>query len=325
MRGFGLACVLLALSGALMGIGARRVVTAPSPEPQAPAPQVRPPAEAAELDRWCSDTRAAMRQMNWRMDPCAKKVPWRVGGHSVEGRPLVYAEFGDPASTNTTLVMTMVHGDEITPLYVGIGLANWLMEHRAQYAQAHVIIAPLVNPDGFFHKPRTRGNARGVDVNRNFRTHDWQAEALREWKAKFNSDPRRFPGSAPSSEPETLFQEDLIHRDKPQKILSVHAPLNVLDYDGPTPLSLTTFPREYVQECLRLRRQLKAVSTGFFPGSLGNYAGREMGIPTITLELPSANAKMAYTYWRRFQKGIDTMIDFKMPSYAQSRAGRSGS
>jgi len=103
---------------------------------------------------------------------------------------------------------------------------------------------------------------------------------------------------------------------KPQKILSIHSPLNFLDYDGPSSLALSRFPRDYTQECDRLRKSLKAVSGGFYPGSLGNYAGRELGIPTLTLELPSADAKKAENYWNQFSRGIRAMIQFTVPSYA---------
>ena len=35
-------------------------------------------------------------------------------------------------------------------------------------------------------------------------------------------------------EPEVIFQVNLIKRYKPNKIISVHAPLTIIDYDGPT-------------------------------------------------------------------------------------------
>jgi protein MpaA len=207
----------------------------------------------------------------------------------------------------------MVHGDEITPLYLGLSLVNWVAENKDTLGGTHVVIAPLVNPDGFFSSPRTRMNARGVDINRNFATHDWGERALQAWKTKFGSDPRRFPGSSSRSEPETVFQDELIRKMKPQKILSIHAPLNFMDYDGPTGLSLKRFPAEYVKRCLELRQNLRAKSGGFFPGSLGNFTGQEMGIPTLTLELPTADSGRAYRYWLMFRKGIRQMIEFTVP------------
>jgi protein MpaA len=290
-----------------------------APKPPAAAtsqarPESIPSAEVAEIQKICGGVRAFVEKVKWKIEPC-RGIRWKVGGHSVLGRPLLYAEFGNPTATNTTLILTMVHGDEVTPLYTGIQLAHWLDEHPDALRHARVILAPLVNPDGFFHRPQHRTNAHRVDVNRNLPTQDWDARALVAWKRQYRSNPRRFPGSSSGSEPETQFQIDLIQRYRPQKILSVHSPLNMMDYDGPTRLSLDKFPNEYVRECLKLRKQLKAVHSGFFPGSLGNYAGNEMGIPTLTLELPTASAKMAEKYWSRFREGIRTMIEFKMPEY----------
>lgn len=270
------------------------------------------------IQTWCSGIREAIGRMHWQIDPCGG-LNWKVGGASAEGRPLVYAEFGDPEASNSTLVFTMVHGDENTPLYFGIQLAHWAKEHERELKNARIVIAPLVNPDGFYRDPQTRTNSRGVDLNRNFLTNDWSSHALQAWRKKFRANPRRYPGSTPNSEPETVFQLELIKKFKPQKILSVHAPLNFIDYDGPTIRSLSKFSRDYVRECLKLRARLKAISGGFFPGSLGNYAGQERGIPTVTLELPTADPKRAEGYWNKFKPGINTMIEFKMPIYALRR------
>ncbi|MBI2712307.1 MAG: succinylglutamate desuccinylase/aspartoacylase family protein [Bdellovibrio sp.] len=229
---------------------------------------------------------------------------------------MVYASFGDPNAQNTTLVFSTVHGDEITPLYVALQLAQWVRERQLQLIKTRVVIAPLVNPDGFFRSPRTRVNGHGVDLNRNLNTHDWESKAHLYWRTRYKNDPRRNPGPKPRSEPETIFQEELISKVKPQKILSIHSPLNFLDYDGPTHLSLSKFPREYVIECEKLRKRLNAKSSVYYPGSLGNRAGQEMGIPTLTLELPSADPKKADIYWRKFALGIRTMIQFSVPNYA---------
>jgi protein MpaA len=264
------------------------------------------------MTKWCSDLKSEIKRLKWTIDPCVDGVQWKFGGVSNEGRSLVYTEFGNAQASNVTLILTMVHGDEITPLYIGLEVIHWLKEHESELKDSRVIVAPLVNPDGFYRAPKTRMNAHGVDVNRNFATKDWEAGA-KKWKTAFRSDPRRFPGSAPRSEPETIFQEELIRIFTPQKIMSVHSPLNHMDYDGPSALSLNKFPREYVHECIRLQRELKAKSTGYFPGSLGNYAGRELGIPTITLELPTADGAKAEAYWNKFSQGIRNMIQFSMP------------
>jgi protein MpaA len=269
------------------------------------------------IAHWCSELHSSIQKLKWNIDPCGKGIQWKVGGRSVQGRPLMYAEFGDmTAATNTTLILSAVHGDEVTPVYVGVQLVNWLREHQSHLGKkARVVVAPLVNPDGFYRLPRTRTNARGVDVNRNFGTRDWRSRAHLK-------NTRRYPGPIPRSEPETIFQEELIRRLKPQKILAVHSPLNFMDYDGPTALSLARFPQEYVRVCLKLRSELRAINGGYFPGSLGNYAGRELGIPTLTLELPSADPTKAQRYWDYFSKGIRTMIEFSVPNVSTSMTSR---
>ncbi len=275
-------------------------------------PDAKPDASSDQLKQLCQQLKKDSASFKWKVEPC-EGIAWQVGGASVQGRPLVFAEFGNPENPNTTLVFSMVHGDEITPLYLALQLVHWMKANPEALKDAHVVIAPLVNPDGFIRSPRTRMNDRGVDVNRNFPTKDWPVRALAAWKKRFRSDPRRFPGPQPASEPETIFQQEMIRKFKPQKILSVHAPLNFMDYDGPSPLSLARFPGEYVRECVKLRTRLKAISSGFFPGSLGNFAGQEQGIPTLTLELPSADYRKADEFWEKFKPGIRTMIEYKIP------------
>ncbi len=267
----------------------------------------------ADVPSLCSGLDKAFLKRNWGNSPC-RKIEWKVHSSSVAGRPLMYAEFGPKNAENTTLVFSMVHGDEITPLYLGFALARWAETNMKSFPDTRLILAPLVNPDGFFGYPKSRTNARGVDCNRNFDTRDWKKKALASWRKNYRSDKRRFPGHKPDSEPETLFQKALIDLTKPDKIISIHSPLNVLDYDGPDALKLSHFNEEYIQKCEELRASVKAKSTGFFPGSLGNYAGNELGIPTITLELPTANPNFAKKYWELFRKGIETVIRYRIPS-----------
>ncbi len=276
------------------------------------------PPQSGPLEKWCQEVGESLAGLKWGVSPC-QGLEWKTGGVSVQGRPLVYAEFGNLKAENSTLIFATVHGDEITPFYVALELAHWLKDREAELVDMKVVVAPLVNPDGFLSRPRTRMNARGVDVNRNFTTEDWSAKALSAWKKRFKSDPRRFPGNAPSSEPETKFQEDLIRKIRPKKILSVHSPLNFLDYDGPSQLTLEKFPTDYAKSCERLKKALNAISGGFYPGSLGNYAGRELGIPTVTLELPSADPKKAALYWKKFSLGIRKMIHFSVPKYESGK------
>lgn len=276
------------------------------------------PDVAAELKVWCSQMRSEMKKLKWNIEPCSEGVEWKLGGMSVLGRPLVYTVMGNADVQDTTLIITMVHSDEITPLYIGLELANWLKDQKELLEKSRVIIAPLVNPDGFYKRVRTRTNARGVDVNRNFATRDWSAEAMKLWKTKYGSDRRRFPGKSAESEPETVFQKGLIEAFGPSKILSIHSPLSMMDYDGPdTGIPLARFMNDYGREYLKLKHKLESLSWRFYPGSLGNYAGRELKIPTMTLELPTADSSKAKVYWDKFVEGAKAFIAFPTANVAE--------
>lgn len=295
---------------------------APADVPPAASPAVSEVEQRAHeriVKEWCQKVAAEFRLQGWKPFPCPAKT-LKIGGYSVQGQPIMVHEYGSPSAKNTTLVFSAVHGDEIVPLYISMRMLYWLSQNEAAFPDTYIVVAPLVNPDGTFSTPKTRTNANKVDVNRNFPTADWESDALSKWKKDFKSAPRRYPGEKPNSEPETDFQIKLIERIKPNKILSIHAPLNMIDYDGPNVLLLERFSKEYVHKCLELSKQLRARSAGFFPGSLGNYAGQERGIPTITLELPTANPKMAESYWWKFKEGIKKVIQFTVPEHSTVQA-----
>jgi murein peptide amidase A len=261
----------------------------------------------------CKSLEGIFTRLRWAKTDCHHDK-WKTGGTSVQGRPLIYQDFGDPKATNRTLVLSMVHPDELNPLYLGMKLIIWLEENINKIPNSYVVVAPIVNPDGLFRypKPAIRMNANDVDINRNFPTQDWATSAHSNWTKIDNKSKRKFPGKTAGSEPETVFQQFLIEHTKPTKIISLHAPLNYLDYDGPDRLSLAKLSEDYVKRCLELRNHVKAKSTGYFPGSLGNYAGNEKGIPTFTLELPTAYPGYGEKYWQDFQAGIKKVIEFSV-------------
>lgn len=252
------------------------------------------------------------------------KTGWKEKGHTVHGRPLIYWTCGSPNSQNTSLILSSVHGDEITPVYFGFRLVEWIKARPELCEKAFIVVAPIVNPDGFLrYTTGTRTNYNKVDLNRNFDTPEWGDQALKIWKAKYGSQRRYFPGDTPASEPEVAFQKWLMDEFKPAKILSVHAPLNHLDFDGPLggPESETAkkFTETYVKSCDLLKQQLDKSSTGLnfyaygtFPGSLGNYAGRYKGIPTITVELPTIDYKLAPLYFGQMEKGLNVFINYEI-------------
>lgn len=188
---------------------------------------------------------------------------------SAENKPIHHAEsISNNPSGKRILVLGMIHGDE--PLAGEMAL-EWAERLKTiSGARNSWRVVPLLNPDGF--KRKTRGNANGVDLNRNFPTKDWDESALEYWKTKAKSDPRRFPGESPASEPETKCAIAHIKDFKPDFIVSIHTPYKVLDFDGPK----IAFPKY---------GELPWRALGNFPGSLGRYMWRDYKIPVLTIEL----------------------------------------
>jgi protein MpaA len=169
------------------------------------------------------------------------------------------------------------------------------------YKDKCIIIVPLVNPDGFLANPPSRTNSHGIDINRNFTTKDWKKDALKKWETKEHSNKRYFPGKNPGTEQETLFQMALIKRFKPHKILTLHSPLGFYDFDGPS-TDIDNFEKWLEKISKETYYPLKKI--GFYPGSLGNYAGFERNIFTLTLELSSSESRKGDEFYNKFSLAI---------------------
>ena len=250
----------------------------------------------------------ALDQQNTRYgwkDITSSGIPWEYHRTTRNKRPLMFAHFGK-SSDNCILFLGGVHGDELPTVYLMLKLAKHIQDHPEVLQNRCIVIAPLANPDGYFTSPPTRVNASGVDINRNFPTKRWHPDAHRQWQSKGKGHPRYYPGPKAASEQETLFQVALIKRFKPQKILSAHSPLNFFDYDGPSS-DLNSFEKWMEKVSQEANHPLKKY--GYYPGSLGNYAGRERNIFTLTLELPTSDPKQAADYFRKFQPAFLKFIN----------------
>lgn len=223
---------------------------------------------------WCE--RLAVRLPNISAAECRQSALAPSGVKSHRGFPILERDIA-PAKADAPRVLLLggIHGDELTASAL---VFEWLKQMDTPAAQAmHWKVAPLLNPDGLLAAKPQRVNARGVDLNRNFPTPGWQQEAPRYWAKVTRSDPRRYPGKKPLSEPESRWINDTIERFRPDLIVSVHAPFGVLDFDGHI-----APPSKFGRLVYR--------SVGVYPGSLGNYSGRHKQVPVITIELPHALA-----------------------------------
>ncbi|MFT4635173.1 MAG: protein MpaA [Chitinophagales bacterium] len=198
------------------------------------------------------------------------------GCSSTNGFPILmreFAPFKERKPQGRILIVGGTHGDELTSVSVTMRWIEKLNQYHSGLFHWH--LAPMMNPDGVLKSGATRTNANGVDLNRNMPSDDWERNALKYWDQKGGKDPRKYPGATASSEPETQWLIDEINSFKPDAIISVHAPYGVVDFDS---LLLNTAPKSLGKLRLNL--------LGTYPGSLGNYAGINLNIPVITLELP---------------------------------------
>jgi murein peptide amidase A len=139
-----------------------------------------------------------------------------VFGHSVQGRPLHLITIGAADAPVRVLVVGVIHGNEAA----GLAVAATLRSTRP-IPGVRLLIVPSVNPDG--RRRGTRGNANGVDLNRNF-AYRWRATAR---GSRYHSGPR------PLSEPESRAVRELILRERPTLSIWYHQPeTNVRDPDA---------------------------------------------------------------------------------------------
>lgn len=182
-----------------------------------------------------------------------------VLGTSVEGRPIEAIRIG-PDVQGGVLVLASIHGSEPAGTPLLRELEHALARFPELWTAEPITLVPVANPDGFARRSRT--NARGIDLNRNFPAANFATSARH--------------GESPLSEPESRALERFIVGQRPRRIVSIHQPLACIDWDG---------PGEAVVQRVVAFGALPAKRLGGRPGSLGSWGGVTLGIPVITLEL----------------------------------------
>ncbi len=258
------------------------------------------------LSQFCAQVDTEFKKLGWKDISCSSD-DWQANWHSEKGQPLIYKVFGDESSTHTTLLVCSVHSDEDTTYHCFRFME--LLRSNQELIQQRLVLIPLLNPDGFFSQPRSRTNANGVDLNRNLPTKDWATLAHRQWKWSYQQNPRYNPGKGAGSEKENQFLVSLILQYKPDKIVSLHSPLDFLDLDYMD-------KREGDEELLAVRKRAWFQAQSFaeqsgtrfrdyrtFPGSLGRF-GDEWKIPIYTLEFPEKPGSQAANEFERFKSAM---------------------
>lgn len=210
--------------------------------------------------------------MNLRPRPEWGTIPWFPDsyGRSHLGLPL---EVWRPRERCKLLIFAGIHGEEPETTYA---LSRALRQLPSPPEQCAVVLA--ANPDGLIRG--TRGNARGVDLNRNFPSRDWQPNPVTHRSTiEDTSDILLSPGAHPGSEPETQALLALIADLEPEAVIALHAPLACIDDANGSPLG----------QRLAQRTGMPFVrDVGYpTPGSFGSW-GMDHGVAVITYEFPLA-------------------------------------
>ncbi len=219
--------------------------------------------------------------------PAAKAVPhFRLLGRSVQGRPITAQILGE--GRETTLFLATIHGNEPAGTPLMHRMTKHLNDHPELLEGRRIVVIPVANPDGM--AANTRHNVRGIDLNRNF-------EATNRVNNGTN-------GQRPLSEPEARAIRAAIQQFNPDRIISLHQPLECIDYDGPG----KALAARIASHC-----ELPVKKLGARPGSLGSYTGEELGIPTITVEFPrNASNLSEAALWDRYGDAMLAGITFPM-------------
>lgn len=167
----------------------------------------------------------------------------RVLGRSVEGRPIRAWRIGNPRSPRRVLVVGCVHGNECA----GMGVTQRLVTLARPIALDLWVVQNL-NPDGLASS--TRGNARGVDLNRDFLA---------------------------ATQRETRIARKLIHRLRPDVTIWLHQPQSLVRAWGPS----RAIARRYAQLAGIPYRSL-----AWPPGSASRWQNG-LGLRSVVVELPS--------------------------------------
>jgi protein MpaA len=183
-----------------------------------------------------------------------------VIGHSVHQKPIVLFSDSTPNPALKVLVVGAIHGDEPA----GMRIARRLIAGEAP-ARTELLVMPTINPDGV--AARTRGNAHGVDLNRNF-PYRWRPLAGGEYS-----------GTGPLSEPESRAAHGLIFRERPDITIWFHQPFGLIDKPGGNPFAARRFAQMIGLPLVRLH--------GPYPGSASRWQNHTFpGSTAFVAELP---------------------------------------
>jgi protein MpaA len=197
-------------------------------------------------------------------------------GHSVRGTRIVARRLGDSGDGPRVLVIGAIHGNEPA----GIAIVKRL-EHDAASRRVQLWVVEDLNPDGV--AANTRGNAHGVDLNRNFA---WR------WRPRTAPGTTFYAGPRALSEPESRFARLMILRLRPDITIWFHQSETTVDVSSGSRSIEAGFARRVA---LPLRVLIR------YPGSATTWQAHRFPRATaFVVELPPGvlKARVARAYAR---------------------------
>ena len=194
-----------------------------------------------------------------------------ITGHSVLGTPITARRLGNFGFGPKVLVFGAIHGNESA----GIAIVRRLV-HDAESRRVRLWVVSDLNPDGT--RAQTRGNAIGVDLNRNF---SWR------WRPRSALGTTFYAGVSPYSEPETRFAHRVILRLRPDITIWFHQSETAVDISSGSRSIEARFARRVA---LPLRRLVR------YPGSATTWQAHHFPKATaFVVELPAGTLKARAT------------------------------
>ena len=208
-------------------------------------------------------------------------------GRTVLGRPIMALHFVPPSYVQprpAAVLIGAIHGDEPVGIYC-LGMLCQDLVERPPGRETWII--PALNLDGL--AGGSKNNANDVDLNRNFAASSWVSEHK----------PGYFPGKAPESEPETRALVQLIDRAQARRLVALHSPYRVVNWDGSG--------RELAEAMAELNGYGASADIGYStPGSLGSRYGQDLGLEVVTLEIPFLDDEDA---WQQNRAALRLAVD----------------
>lgn len=199
-------------------------------------------------------------------------------GQSVQGRPIFAFKSGPRFAPLTMVVVGATHGDETA----GMRIARRLIKAEPM-RRIRLFVVPTINPDGV--AAGTRGNAHGVDLNRNF-PYRWRRLSGGEYS-----------GPRPLSEPEAWGAYGFIYLIRPDVTIWFHQPFGLVDRPDGNPFAAQRFSQLIGLPLVRLR--------GPYPGSASRW--QTHAFPWSTAFVAELPRRVSSTLVRRGTAAVRTL------------------